>query len=334
MKNNVLNRLTAALAAVPEGHLEVISRASKFRDGVSPPRSFDAKLKGKGRWETTTVFPGIEISFIAYLSNSVDLAYKASHAAVEVTYCRSGRIGWHMQDDTIVYLGRGDVSIQSMAARAASVADLPLGYYEGVTVFVDLDMPRLPELLDRMGLSAGGIFAPFRLEDGPAILPASKAMDCVFSPLYTMPECAHDAYLELKTQELLLALYNMPLKSRKTVNKYACQYTEIVKQVHDLLTSDLSRRYTIDELAKRYLINSFTLKSVFKATYGLPVAAYMRTFRIHRAAELLRTTEDSIAAIAEKVGYESQGKFSSAFKEITGILPTEYRRQTHWPGSR
>ena len=46
-----------------------------------------------------------------------------------------------------------------------------------------------------------------------------------------------------------------------------------------------------------------------------------------RAMELLRESGGSIAAIAAAVGYESQGKFTRAFKDVTGQLPTEYRRE-------
>ena len=42
--------------------------------------------------------------------------------------------------------------------------------------------------------------------------------------------------------------------------------------------------------------------------------------------ELLRTTNDSIASIATCVGYETQGKFTKAFKDVALQLPTEYRK--------
>ena len=46
-----------------------------------------------------------------------------------------------------------------------------------------------------------------------------------------------------------------------------------------------------------------------------------------KAMELLRGTDESIAQIAKQVGYETQGKFTKAFKESVQLLPTEYRRQ-------
>ena len=45
------------------------------------------------------------------------------------------------------------------------------------------------------------------------------------------------------------------------------------------------------------------------------------------AMRLLRETDSSIADIAAAVGYESQGKFTKAFKDVAQALPTEYRRQ-------
>ena len=89
----------------------------------------------------------------------------------------------------------------------------------------------------------------------------------------------------------------------------------------------LDQRFTIEELAKRYLINTSSLKSVFKAVYGVPLASYVKEYRIHQAMKLLRETDDSIAQIAKQVGYETQGKFTKAFKESVQLLPTEYRRQ-------
>ncbi|MDR3895655.1 MAG: helix-turn-helix transcriptional regulator [Oscillospiraceae bacterium] len=88
----------------------------------------------------------------------------------------------------------------------------------------------------------------------------------------------------------------------------------------------MDRRVTIEELAHRYLINPTTLKTVFKEVYGSSLAAHMKEHRMERAAALLRETDLSVAEIAGQVGYESQSKFTAAFKEQFGQLPKEYRR--------
>nr|WP_294495285.1 AraC family transcriptional regulator [uncultured Mediterraneibacter sp.] len=93
------------------------------------------------------------------------------------------------------------------------------------------------------------------------------------------------------------------------------------------MTEHPERRYTIESLSKEYLINTATLKRVFKSVYGMPVASYMKQYRMTKAAELLSESDASIASVARSVGYESQSKFSAAFKDIMKILPTDYRRQ-------
>ena len=104
------------------------------------------------------------------------------------------------------------------------------------------------------------------------------------------------------------------------------EQVKIIREIHDDLAQHMDRRVTIEELAHRYLINPTTLKTVFKEVYGSSLAAHMKEHRMERAAALLRETDLSVAEIAGQVGYESQSKFTAAFKEQYGQLPKEYRR--------
>nr|WP_278245586.1 AraC family transcriptional regulator [Clostridium sp. D5] len=89
---------------------------------------------------------------------------------------------------------------------------------------------------------------------------------------------------------------------------------------------NINTRCTIESLAKRYLMNPTTLKTVFKGIYGNSIAAHMKEHRMEQAAKLLLETQDSIAQIAQSVGYDSQSKFTAAFKNYFHTLPTEYRK--------
>lgn len=108
--------------------------------------------------------------------------------------------------------------------------------------------------------------------------------------------------------------------------RYSAQQLETIRQVHDLLTENLDRRFTIEELSRRFLINPSSLKEMFKAVYGKSLAAHIKEHRMELAARLLRETDMSVAEVAERVGYESQSKFSAEFKKSTGVLPTELRK--------
>ena len=102
---------------------------------------------------------------------------------------------------------------------------------------------------------------------------------------------------------------------------------EIIRHVHDSLTDKLSERVTIEELSRKYLMNTTTLKRVFKQVYGETIAAHMKRHRMEAAAALLLKSQDDVSVIAQAVGYESQSRFSAVFKETYGELPTEYRKR-------
>ena len=108
---------------------------------------------------------------------------------------------------------------------------------------------------------------------------------------------------------------------------YQDSQEQIIRHVHNELTANLAERVTIEELSRKYLMNTTTLKRCFKQVYGETIAAHMKKHRMEQAASLLLKTQNDIAAIAQAVGYESQSRFTAAFKETYGELPTEYRRR-------
>ena len=127
--------------------------------------------------------------------------------------------------------------------------------------------------------------------------------------------------------QLLLFLYLVDVKKEKQREIYTSPQVEVVKEIHKMLISDLQKRPTIEELSKKYLINTATLKDTFKGIYGQPIGTYMKEYRIKQAAILLRQTQATIAEIANQVGYENQSKFATAFRDVLKIAPAEYRKQ-------
>ena len=133
----------------------------------------------------------------------------------------------------------------------------------------------------------------------------------------------------LKVQELLLFLCMVDVKKEKQRELYTSPHVEIMREIHKQLISNLQERPTIEELSKKYLINTATLKDTFKGIYGQPIGTYMKEYQIKQAAVLLRQTQETIAEIANQVGYENQSKFATAFRSVLKIAPAEYRKQNN-----
>lgn len=63
----------------------------------------------------------------------------------------------------------------------------------------------------------------------------------------------------------------------------------------------------------------------FKKMTGQSFTAYRNDHRLQLAAELLRTTDDTILDIACRVGFENLSYFNRLFKRRYGMTPREYR---------
>ncbi len=322
-------QISSHLRDVPPGKFLMIRHPLSGEDFI---REFsDAELPADTRLkaETYLLYPGIELSYNYFLGDRFRFHHRHKDCVLSIDHCCRGRIGWEMKDGLSLYFGSGDLAFHATDKCADSVITLPLGYYEGLTVSLDLSVLRdtLPELLRDADLDVCALCRAFCGERETAALPASPRIGHIFSEVYDLPEKMRRPYLKLKCQELLLFL-SMTGPSEDTVfGSFHSEQAEIVRRIHDALTSDLRKRYTIEELSRQYLINTAALKSVFKSVYGMPVASYMKQYRIRKAAELLLSTDKSVSEVASEVGYESQSKFSAAFKDIMKILPTDYRRQ-------
>lgn len=102
---------------------------------------------------------------------------------------------------------------------------------------------------------------------------------------------------------------------------------DVAQRVHDYLLDHLSERVSIEALSRRFLVNPTTLKAAFKRVYGDSIAAHTKAHRMQAAARMLREGKKSVAEVAAAVGYESQSRFTAAFREAYGLLPREYRHQ-------
>jgi AraC-like DNA-binding protein len=88
-----------------------------------------------------------------------------------------------------------------------------------------------------------------------------------------------------------------------------------------------SRSWTLEGLAHEVGLSRSALAERFTHLVGQPPMQYLANWRMQLAANYLLSGSDSVAAIAERVGYESEAAFSRAFKKMVGVAPSQWRKQ-------
>jgi AraC family transcriptional regulator len=91
-----------------------------------------------------------------------------------------------------------------------------------------------------------------------------------------------------------------------------------------LLERDLENPPTLEMLSQEVGCSSSHLSRIFAEETGGSIPKYLRTKRIERAAELLRSGKANVTEAALSVGYSSLGAFNKAFVEQMGCCPGLY----------
>jgi AraC-like DNA-binding protein len=99
-----------------------------------------------------------------------------------------------------------------------------------------------------------------------------------------------------------------------------------ITKAEKIIKNHLSSTFPgIDYIAQTVSLSPTKLKSCFKAVYGVTLSQYHSEKKMILAKELVVNSSMPIKNIAHAVGYESPGKFSTAFKKQFGVLPSEIR---------
>lgn len=100
-----------------------------------------------------------------------------------------------------------------------------------------------------------------------------------------------------------------------------------VQRVIDHMNANLHRKLVLEDLAKLARLSRSRLCCLFKETTGLSVGQYLKSLRMAKARELLKTTSLSVKEIRARVGILDQSHFVRDFKKRHDVTPSEYREK-------
>ena len=152
-----------------------------------------------------------------------------------------------------------------------------------------------------------------------------------------------DAYVTKPFEPAVLsALIQSQLKNRERVRKLLTNATtteeegvenalseqdkHFMEELYKLMEEELSNsELDVTRITKMLYISRTKLYYKIKGLTGETPSNFFRTYKLNRAAELLKSGRYTIAEIADKTGFSTQSHFSVVFKKQFGVTPSDYK---------
>ena len=107
--------------------------------------------------------------------------------------------------------------------------------------------------------------------------------------------------------------------------KYFKEYMSVaVAYIEEHLNDE---ELSIVSVASHVYLNPVYFGRVFKNTFHMTFKQYLLKQRIEKAKQLLEKGEESIGNICNQVGINNPSYFSHVFKQHTGVIPSEYKKE-------
>lgn len=247
---------------------------------------------------------------------------------IRFNYCISGRCEFTYKNNKVIYIGNGDF-ISAFLDYKSYQHDFPLEIYKGftiVTTLQDLDV-FLNKIFSSERITGKSFIDKLKSHDNFLLFSNNDKIKSIMEELFYLDDAFWKEKSIIALTQLVVFLLSDDNEACIRTKKYIdTNLSNKVKHIKEKVTKNIEQYTSIEQISKIYGISSRTFSECFKEVYGNTYYAFIKEYRVKKAAELLAKNKQTITEIALSVGYQNPGKFSKAFCEVMGTTPLKFRK--------
>lgn len=102
-----------------------------------------------------------------------------------------------------------------------------------------------------------------------------------------------------------------------------------IKRAQTYIEENYKEDIGVKEVAEHLKISESYLSKLFVKVLGIRFSEYVNYYKIMKSLDLLKQNQLKIHEISDEIGFNDYKYYSSVFKKVTGLTPSEYKKTTH-----
>lgn len=147
------------------------------------------------------------------------------------------------------------------------------------------------------------------------------------------PPIGGQQLIRIHLEQLLIMLIRNEQENRETHFFPSKESLEnyLATQMINIIDENIYKKITVEQICTRLNYSRTYLSKLFKASTGYTVLEYILMRKVHEAKKLIRDEEYNFTQISDMLSFDNPHYFSTVFKRITHITPSEYKDSVRKP---
>ena len=235
------------------------------------------------------------------------------HEYYEIYYLEAGE-RFHMVEDKLYKMEAGEFIIfpPYVMHHSYGAENMP---FKRVLLYFSQEEILWPSILSELR-EEGGIYKVGIRERQEV----HRAMELILKEQKN-PGAYHEEYARgvLNMLLLLIAREERPEKAPERKSRIG----EVIRYIHSHYQEEIS----LEMLAQMFYVSQYYLCREFKKNTNSTIIRYINVTRIMNAQRKFMETSKNITDISKETGFSNLTHFNRVFKSVTGMSPSQYRKQ-------
>lgn len=125
---------------------------------------------------------------------------------------------------------------------------------------------------------------------------------------------------------LELLLINLIRDNKADTPSTKREHSRLLIEICEYLEASIDKPLKFDDIKRQFNVSASVIKRLFQSSLNCGIMEHFLRLRIDTAKQLIREGEMNFTEISEYLCFSSPQYFSSAFKRISGMSPSEYEQ--------